>query len=315
MPCRPTFALVLPSITTAAAVAACRPAPEAANPEFSDAAQYAFREFENEEPANLAFVMRQMERQLYLARDPAAEDEHDRAMTPAVLGAEDVAGIEHPDRDPASALPVAVSGLSVYAVDEHTGYPLLADQTPVEPASPEHYDRTLLDGSGDCWPARDCEFLRSDNDLTKDNEILTIRYRMIKDYRWIDLNLPDPALVEPGEQAVNEGEKRWAILARSWAPERGVGEEGNTSIEQSFSLEVWLPRDGGGYVRAAGDENEGGGTWTADSTGGGVLRMLALWAETDVGGDVPEALVVNLTARGIDEIFAAQEGWVAEQGG
>jgi hypothetical protein len=294
-----------------AVVTACTPPPDPANPEFSDAMQYAFREFEHEEPANLAYVMRDLEGEIYLAADVEAEYARDRDTTPAELTPEDVASIEHPDRDPALAIPVAVSGVSAYAVDLHTEYPLLADQTPVEPASPDHYDRTILDGTGDCWPARGCDFLRTDNDLTKDNALLTITYRMIKDYRWVDLNLPDPAEVEPGEPAVNDGEKRWALLARSWAPVRGEGEQGNTAIEQSFSVEVWIPRDGHGFVRDGSEENAGGGAWTADSMGGGVLRMLALWAETDLGTSVDEETVVTFTVGGIGDIFEAQEEWVA----
>lgn len=297
----------------------CQPSPQA-NPVFNDAAIYTFVEFDNEEPANLAFAARALEREIYLAVDVEAAEAADRALAPDPLTLQDIEGIEpvpgvYPEGfdlagepvDPIRTLPVAVAGLSAFGPPPHAGYMVLPDQTPIEPASPNHYDRTLTSG-GDCFVQQDCAFLRTTNDITKDNALMSATYVLRKDYRWVDLNLPDPADVPEGEPIVNDGPVRQAIIARAWDPEVAIGEDGNTAIFQSYTVEVWIPRDGGGFVRDGGEENAGGGTWTADSEGGGALRMMVLWSETSFGSS---PAVESVTRNGIDEIFTAQDAWLA----
>ena len=281
-----------------------------ADPEFNDAAKFAFVEFDNPEPAALAFVLRDFEAQIYQAVDVEAEDSTDRVMTLEDLSEEDIADLgELPDVypegfdlagepvDPERTFPLAVVKTSAHLPEDHVGYMLLEDQVPVEPSSPDHYDRTFLDGTEVCFPGKDCDMLLTENNLTKDNFALTITYDLIKQYRWVDLNLPNPSDFSEGEEIVNDGPKRWAIIARSWDPTVALGVQGETAIFQSYSVEVWIPRDGGGYLRDDG----------ADSEGGGSLRLLALWSETSFGDS---ATIINLTRNGIDEIFTVQEEWM-----
>ncbi len=311
------------AIAFALPLAACTPPPQA-NPEFNDAAKFTFVEFADPEPANLAFAVRALERELYLAIDVEAEASADRALTPEPLTADDVADLDRPDIypdgfsgavagdpvDPENTFPIAVANVSAHDPAVHVGYQLLLDQTPVEPSSPDHYDRTFRDGTDACYPDNSCDYLLTDNDLTKDNAILTITYELTKEYRWVDLNLPDPATVAEGEPIVNEGEPRWAIIARSWDPDVAVGDDGSTAIFQSYSIEIWVPRDGAGFVRDGSEENIDGGAWTSDSTGGGTLRLLALWSETSFGDD---PVIVNVTRGGIADIFDVQEEWLDAQ--
>lgn len=312
------------TLRAAAALAAlalmtgCPPTPQA-NPVFSDATLFTFVEFDDPEPANLAFAARQLEREIYLSVDVDATSPDDRALAPAPLGNEDVADIDEvPDVYPEGfasagdpiyagrALGVAVVGLSGHLPPPHAGYILLPDQVPVEPSSPDHYDRTFDEGA-DCFADRSCEFLRTTNDVTKDNPLMTATYILRKDYRWVDLNLPDPAEVPEGEPIVNEGTERWALIARAWDPDVAIGDQGNTAIYQSYTIEVWLPRDGDGYIRDAADVNADGGTWTSDSTGGGSVRMMTLWSETSFG---TSSAVEEVTKDGIDDIFVAQNDWL-----
>ena len=222
------------ALAALALMTGCPPTPQA-NPVFSDATLFTFVEFDDPEPANLAFAARQLEREIYLSVDVAATNVDDRALAPEPLANEDVAGLDEiPDVYPEGfasegepiqagrALGVAVVGLSGHLPAEHTGYVLLADQVPVEPASPDHYDRTFDEGA-DCFADRSCEFLRTTNDVTKDNAAMTATYILRKDYRWVDLNLPDPAEVPEGEPIVNEGPERWALIARAWDPEVAIG--------------------------------------------------------------------------------------------
>jgi hypothetical protein len=300
--------IVLPLL---AALSGCT-LPPRGNPEFDDATSFAFLQFDVESQADIAYALRALEKQLYLSVDLDVESANDRALSPAALTDEQLEGLERPDRPAANLRAVTVIKGSEHAPQEHRAYIQLADQLPVEPSSQQFYDRTLVEGA-DCWDTKGCEFLRTENDLTKDNILINVRYTLFKDYRWVDMNLPDPDTVVEGEEPVNDGPKRWAIAGRSWTKQEWPTDDESKWIRQSYSIEVWLPRDGGGYVRAAGDENLNEGTWTHDSTGGGALRMLTLWGENDLGFDIDEATEVRTIQNGIDDIFDAQDGWLSGQ--
>ncbi len=271
---------------TCLGAAACKPPSPPADPEFNDALVYTFRAFEDE-PADLAFAVRALEAQLQSDLDLSSEDTVDRSVFPEPLSEEDLADLEHPERDPADALAVALARRSPYGMDDHVRVQLLEDQTPIEPSSPDTYTRLLREG-GDCWAERGCEFLRTENPLVKDNILMTIDYTLWKDFRWVDLALPDPSSLGEGEEAISEA-PRWGIVARSWTTEPAEGESGNVTIYQSFTVEVWIPEDGGG-----------------------VVRMMSLWSEADLGIDLDDEYVLGVTRDGIDEIFEAADKWLDE---
>ena len=197
-------------------VMACRKPSPPANPDFSDALVYVFKSFEGEE-ADLAFAIRKLENETYIYVDVMASKTVDRSLAPERLSEEDIGSIDHPDRPVSDAVPVAVVDVSTHTPAAHQTIQLLADQTPVEPYPPTYYERTFVEGS-DCWIAQTCPWLRTWNYLTKENLLMTIDYEFGKDFRLIDLNLPDPATLEEGEEAINSGEPRWAFVSRS---ERG----------------------------------------------------------------------------------------------
>ncbi len=271
-------------------VLGCQVSP-AADPEFSDAAIFSLANFESDREADLAFAVRTLEDSLRNGTlDLTAGSAADRAVTPEEFSDAARADIPHPDRDPALTVPIAVAWSSPHTMTEHTGYPLLVDQTPVEPGSPDHYTRTFDEGTEACWATRDCEFLRTTNDLTKENIVLgQITYQMPKAYRWIDLALPDPSTVPEGEEPINEGAPRWGLVARSWVEAEAWNPDHDRAILQSYSLEIWAP------------------------TESATLRMLALWAESDTGGEIDESIISNTTRSGIDGIFQAQDEWMAAE--
>lgn len=263
----------------------CKKAPPHANPEFSDAVRFLFSDFEGEE-ADLAYALRVLEEQIAETMDLTAKKAKDRALQPDRLTREDVAHVDHPGRDLSKAIPVAVAHLSPFPLEEHPRIQLLADQRPVEPYSPEKYVRTFQEGR-DCWADGDCTYLRTDNDLTKENFLMTVDYRFTKDFRWIDLNLPDPAEVPEGEEPENTGTPRWAHIARSWTDQSYAGRKGNSWIHQSFTTEVWIP-DG-------------------DHT----VRLLCLWSETEFDGlSVSDEQVIATTQTGIDKNMVAHDAWL-----
>ncbi len=232
--------------------------------------------------------MRELEAEIYASMDLSSDNSLDRSLAPDPLTEADVADIEHPEgRDVGDALPVAVARRSPYSIADHVRVQMLADQTPIEPSSPDKYDRYFYEG-GDCWADNSCEFLRSENDLIKDNILMTIDYTLWKDFRWVDLGLPDPDTLEEGEEAISD-EERWAIVARSWTTEPATGESGNVTIYQSFTVEVWIPEDSGDTV-----------------------RMMSLWSEADLGVELDDETIAGTTRVGIDDIFESADDWLED---
>lgn len=265
---------------------ACRRDSPAANPKFNDAIHQSFVGFRGPE-ADLAFALRAIEDELGKL-DIDSRDILDRSVEPEPLSEEDVADLKHPARDPSAALPIAVAGASAFDPEDAVRIQMLPDQTPVEPYSPNKFDRTFLEG-GDCWPDRSCDWLLTFNDLVKDNFIMEVPYEFKKDFRWVDLNLPDPADVPEGEEAVNDGSPRWAFLAQSWQEESFTGNGGDNTLLASYTVETWIPRPGGGTI-----------------------RLQALWSETDLGVSASDDMIIGTARAGIDTNFQAQEKWLEE---
>lgn len=289
----------------------CKASPRA-NPEFDDAARYLVRVFDSGTDAERAYGVRALEEQVYLNVDLEADSAVNRSVEPAQIEEEDVADLERPDRDLDRNMPVAVGVLSAYGPDDLARVVMLPDQTPVEPSSQGdqgEYARTFLEGE-DCWQDQGCDVLRTLNLVTRSNALYTVTYDLWKDYRWVDLNLPDPAEVPEGEEAVNEGEPRWAIQVRSWMKESASSDGGTITIWQSFAIEIMVPRDCGGFVRDGSEENRDDGDWTTDSCGGGAMRLQAMWSETEIG--VSDDVQLTATRTGMSDGMEAYDDWLDE---
>ncbi len=277
--------MILPSLLALS----CRPAPPT-NPAFDEAAAFALSSFDEEDPVNLSFAIRAIQAQIVQDIDLDGSL-LDRSRTPQTMSEQTAASFpEVPERDPGLCLPVSVAHMSAWPITDHVVVQQLADQRPIEPASKDKYDRIILAGA-DCWATRDCELLRTENPLIKDNSVMTLDYTLWKDLRWVDLGLPDPADVPEGEIAETTGEN-WAIVGRSWISESAQATQGGASIMQSYSVEVWLPQN-----------NEQ------------TLRMMALWSETQFedGGGPGDDAVAGTTRYGIQGIFDAADDWIQDQ--
>lgn len=266
----------------------------------SDALVTAFRDLHADEEV-VAATLRSLERQSYVNVDLMAPSEADRSVGPAPLTEADIADLEHPDVDPGEALAVAVLGLSPFELAAHATIPVLEDQRPVEPQSPDHYERTFLEGR-ECWEDRDCALLLTHQSLTKQNALLKVPYEFFKDFRWVDLS------------AGTDEDPRWAYVAKSWNPDSFAGDNGKNTIVQSYTVEFWIPRDGRGF-RWDDPEVEQVEGRTADSTGGGVLRMLCLWTQTDLSIAVTDEITIGTIRWGIQQNFDAADAFLgsAEQ--
>lgn len=264
---------ILPVLLLWGGGGACSP-PPAAPDDLDSLSSWLFQNFEEEDTELVASGLVNL-RSFFRTLD-LTEGYQDRSFTLSDLTEEDVAGLERPDVDLAGTLPVALVTESGFTPTEHADVIVLPDQTPVEPNSPDQYAREFLDPEDEsCFPGRSCDLLRTMNDIIKKNALMEIPYDMNKDYRWIDLAEADT------------GASGWSILARSWCQEEAVGEAGNNAIRQSFSVEVFLPEDGGG------------------------IRYMGLWSEPEVAG-FSDDQVVGTIKYGLHQIFEATEEYLEE---
>jgi hypothetical protein len=276
----------------------CKPSVEAPA-SLSEAMRASLVSFDADD-ATLAPAVRALEEQLYRTVPVRSANTLDRSVEPDALTVDDIAGMSpRPDRDPAAAIKTAVAWSSPHPLAQHARIPLLEDQRPLEPSSPDDYDRTFLAGQ-DCWADRGCALLQTYQSLTKvytANIIPPITYTMYKDFRWVDLH------------ADLGGEPRYTWIARSWDDEPASSENGKNTIWASYTLEAWLPQDGAGFVwgdEAKPTEDHG------DSVGGGTVRLLVLWTETEFAASDDPDIQVGTIRWGIDQNMKAHDAWLDE---
>ena len=259
-------------------VAGCKAPPDAPT-ELNELTVYLFRNWEAEETGALEVGMFNL--QAFFASLELDVDYKDRSYQIENLSTDDLVGVTPPDgANPGDCYGVGLVAGSAFTPEQNSQAIVLDDQTPVEPFAPDQYDRIFLEPiDPSCFPTRDCLVLRTNNDIVKKNLLMEIPYEMIKDYRWVELS--EDGLAGTGV---------WGILARTWLEERGVGEDGNNTIEQSYSIDVFLP---GAH-----------GNWQA-------YRYLGLWNETTGSVDDPEN-VMALSLWGMDSMFEETEDWLTD---
>ena len=257
-------------------LAGCKPPPPEAPTELGDLNLYLYREFESEDPAVMSAGLANLESfldGLDWASLDSLEDREGREWQPPVLSPEDrsdlpeIEGVHAEDQ-----LAVSVAWASPYSPAQHLAIVGLTDQTPVEAESSASYTRTFLTDA-DCFLAGDCDALRTSNAIHRDELVLDIFYEAFKDFRRVEI----------GSSGTH------AVLARSWTEERFFGESGQNSIDQSYSLEVWIP--------------------TADGT----RRLMSYWNQMTIPVVSDNTIVLNLMGAGIDEIFENTDGFLAAQ--
>jgi hypothetical protein len=255
-----------------AVMMACKAPPEAPT-ELNELTRYLYREWEAEDPEVIAVGLRNLE--TFLADvDVHSSQLLERSWEVLPLQEEDVAGLVRPEgRALEDLIGVSVAYGSVWPIEDHARVQTEADQTPFEPTAPEHYDRTFVEPEDpSCFLDAGCEFLRTFNDATRKNTLLTVTFELFKDFRWVEL--------EPGRQA---------FVSRSWFERSWHGENENTTLWQSHSTDLWI--------------DQGDGT---------ALRFQVLWSESDVGLSESDALVAGTVKFGTNEIFEHTDEMIGE---
>ena len=274
----------------------CRRSSPEADADLADGLPWLYANYEGETD-RVADMLRNLEARTYMSLDLDA-GVVPRSLEPLAITEADLEGLERPDRPLDRALPMAVAYLSTFDGDEHADIVMMDSQVPVEPYSPDRYDRIFMGGE-DCWADKGCEHLRTDNFLTKKNALMEVDYHMRKDFRWVDVSTDDSP--------------RWVTIARTWIPEEAVGDNGNSTINQAYTIEFTIPRDGRGFLLAEANLLDDAEV-DLDSSGGGSLRLQAIWSETTFDGiDFGDDLVKGTLRSGIDKNFDAADEFLAER--
>lgn len=212
----------------ALALVACKPAPEASL-SLEDGVTFLFSDFEGD-AAELESAILDVEAEIKAA-DLSVEAK-DRAFTLPKLTADKLGGVTAPPgTDPNNQVATVLLGRSEHDFDANYMLALETNYVCIESDTTVFYGRTIVEGE-DCWEGRTCSFLRTTNEVRKENILAKAWYDLFKDYRRIDLS-----------------DGRTAMIARSWTEEVFPGDNGNTEFAQNFSAELWIP-DGSATLRA-----------------------------------------------------------------
>ena len=197
-----------------------------------------------------------------------------RSFIPENLEEGDVSSLTHPDRALTDLLGVAVGHQSPWSSADHVLLIVAEDQTPVQPTAPL-YQRTFTGESDpDCFAARQCMRLTSMNEVRRENLLMSVDFTVAKDYRWVPVTS-------------DNGTERWGILGRSWFSESFAADDGDSTLWQSFTLDVWL-----------------------EKSDDGLLRYQSMWTETEIPGVSDDDIVRGVIRLSLDDTFEAEDDFL-----
>jgi hypothetical protein len=181
---------------------------------------------------------------------------------------DDLAGVPYPmDRDPKDAIGTCVARRSKWPIDDNARFILEANQLDAEPTATK-YVRTFVDPTDpSCFGAGTCETLLTDNDITRDNSVLTVTYLLHKHLRWVTL-----------------ADGRRVIAARAFTDRNWPGSKDGTGIRQSYALDVFVAQP--------------------DAT---TIRYQCSWSQTDVGFVLDDGIALAVLTDAVDRGLAATD--------
>ncbi|MED5369393.1 MAG: hypothetical protein VX899_00140 [Myxococcota bacterium] len=245
---------------------ACK-APVEAPAEFGELTLYLYENFDGEgEDGDDALIAGMDQMAAYLAEQGMEPDTDvdDRAVTPPTLPYARLGKATHPDTAEESAQwPVTVSAVVEYTMDQQI--PLIVDENQVCIASDttKYHAQTFPGGDADAFASREQERVASDNEVFLDTFGGDAWMDIQKEYAWVTLS-----------------DGREAIIQKGWMPEVAPAiDSDDTSWDQRFELQVWIPEEGSDRV----------------------LRSYSLWSSitSSVGEDLYKTSVKN----GLDEYY------------
>jgi len=250
-------------------VGGCKKPPEAPK-KLDELTHYLYREWGNEDPDVVAVGLENL--QDFFRGVELDPDEHvlDRSWELTSIERKDLADVDWPDdRNPADTYGVAVARQSDWPVEAHADWQLEDDQLPAEPSAAT-YVRNYPDmDDPECFVDRSCDVLFTSNEIERQNLLMSLEYTLDKRMRWVELSNGD-----------------FAILSRAIVAESTEGKSGKSTIWQSYSMDVWLPK---------GKKTD---------------RMQVLWSEADVAG-ASDAIQIGTVKSSTDDHFVATDEAIA----
>jgi len=182
----------------------------------SDLSRFLFREFESEPEVVASGLanLRGLFGELGTETDAYSLDP---------LTAEDMEGLDRPDRNLNDMVSLGVLKDSPWPVEDHPLYITLDSLVGLSTAA-ESYDRVFTNTDDpSCFLDRSCEYLRTENSVHRKNFFIDMTYFFYKDFRWVT--------EDTGEDA---------IISRSWMVDSHSGDSGKNNMWQMFEVEAWL---------------------------------------------------------------------------
>jgi hypothetical protein len=216
----------------------CGKPPAEAPEELGDLGSFLFQHFDDEDPAEMNAALLNLRD--YILGTDLTQDPKDSAVTMPILEGEALDGLSIPEGvTAAEQVPVALSGLSIHALDDQLAIVFEPNQVCIESATTEWAQREFLTDTG-CFEDGSCVELAVLQEVYKTNALASVWYDQYKDYRWYDLMDED-------------GAETRALLGRSWIEDRFVGDGfgGEASWNQLFHLDAFIenPDDPGTSLR------------------------------------------------------------------
>lgn len=254
-------------LSTAVLACACsipEPAPEA----LGEPTLKLFTHFEDDEALVGAYVN---SLESFLTTLDLEGQLNDRTFTPGILTEADLGGAPLPDgADPQEQVPIAVAGVSVHPVQASIDLAMEPNHVCIESATTKYYARTITEGA-DCFGSAECSFLRTTNEVRKES-ISDVWYDLFKDFRLVTL--------EDG---------RVAMLSRSWMDKQFFTDNGKDVLEQTFTLEAWIP---------------------SSEDPARTLRYYSMWSSADLLID-DDAIYSTLVKGGMDQGMEYADSYLA----
>lgn len=224
---------LLVSILSLSVLAGCPEAPPVAPEDVDSVTRFLYREWDNEDPSVMEDGVAKLEAAL-LRFDLKSDDRELRSFKLTAPTVEDLGTIKPPEgQDPKTcAARISVARWSKWPITDHAKVQISPDQLPLEPTA-KTYTRNFTEPTDpSCFAERGCDVFKTLNNVKRENFFIAVTFDLNKVFRWVKL---------PGD--------RWAFVARSWTDKVYTGEDKDTAIRQSYSLDVWLGQADGSTIR------------------------------------------------------------------
>jgi len=195
----------------------------------------------------------------------------DRAVTPPRLSPEHWGAVSgDPDAEPGIQVPVTVWRESPHPIASHLDLFIEPNQVCIQDDGTKYYMRSF-DTDSSCLVDGSCD---------RANSTCEVRFENLLASAWLD--------TFADLRAIPAADGRVRYVIRGWMEERGIADDGESSWDQRFSLDIAIPHP-----------EDPSRTW----------RFLTSWGSVTIPG-VGDDLYATLVTDGIEEIFQNGDAFI-----